>query len=49
MFIKLYAIALPVFLVVDMIWIGFLARNFYRNQIGVLMKSDISWTAAVLF
>jgi uncharacterized membrane protein len=48
-FIKLYAIALPVFFAIDMVWMGFLARNFYRNQIGFLMKSDINWTAAIVF
>lgn len=49
MFIKLYAIALPVFFAIDMLWIGFVARNFYRNQIGFLMKSDPNWTAAIVF
>jgi uncharacterized membrane protein len=49
MFIKLYAIALPVFVAIDMVWLGFLAKNFYRNQIGFLMKNDINWTAAIAF
>jgi len=49
MFIKLYLIALPVFFVVDMIWLGLVAKNFYKSQIGFLMKSDINWTAAILF
>lgn len=49
MFIKLYAIALPVFVVIDMLWLGFVAKNFYRNQIGFLMKSEINWIAAVVF
>jgi uncharacterized membrane protein len=49
MFIKLYAIALPVFFAIDMIWLGIVAKNFYRAQIGTLMKSDINWTAAIIF
>jgi uncharacterized membrane protein len=49
MFIKLYAIALPVFLAVDMVWLGLVAQNFYRNQIGFLMKSEINWAAALTF
>ena len=49
MFIKLYAIALPVFFAIDMIWLGLVAKNFYRGQIGFLMKSDINWTAAITF
>lgn len=49
MFIKLYAIALPVFFAIDMIWLGLVAKDFYRNQIGFLLKSDVNWTAAILF
>ena len=49
MFIKLYAIALPVFIVIDMIWLGLVARSFYRSQIGFMMKSDINWIAAITF
>ncbi len=49
MFIKLYAIALPVFFTIDMVWLGVVAKNFYRAQIGTLMKSDVNWTAAIIF
>lgn len=49
MFLKLYAIALPVFFAIDMVWLGLVATNFYRGQIGSLMKSDINWTAAIVF
>ncbi len=49
MFYKLYFIALPVFFIIDMIWLGLVAKNFYRSQIGFLMKPDINWGAAILF
>jgi len=49
MFIKLYIIALPVFFAIDMIWLGLVAKNFYKSQNGFLMKPDINWTAAILF
>lgn len=49
MFIKLYAIALPVFIVIDALWLGLVAKNFYRDQIGQLMKSEVNWTAAIVF
>ena len=49
MFIKIYAIALPVFFALDMVWLGLVAKNFYRDQIGFLMKSEINWTAAIGF
>jgi uncharacterized membrane protein len=49
MFIKLYFIALPVFFAIDMVWLGLIAKGFYAKQIGHLMKTDINWTAAILF
>jgi len=49
MWFKLYAIALPVFFAIDMLWLGVIARNFYRAQIGSLLKADVNWTAAILF
>lgn len=49
MFIKIYLIALPVFLTIDMIWLGVIARNFYQKHIGFLMTKDINWLAAIIF
>lgn len=49
MFIKLYLIALPVFLALDMLWLGIVAKNFYRSQLGFLMRPDINWPAALVF
>ena len=49
LFLKLYLIALPIFFLVDMIWLGVIAKNFYKNQIGFLMKPDVNWTAAIIF
>lgn len=49
MFLKLYAIALPVFFAIDMVWLVFVAKDFYKSQIGFLLKTDINWTAAILF
>jgi len=49
MFIKLFLIALPVFFVIDIIWLVLVARKFYNNQIGSLMRPDVNWYAAVIF
>jgi uncharacterized membrane protein len=49
MFIKLYFIALPILIIIDMIWLGLVAKNFYRQQIGFLTRPDINWFAAILF
>ncbi len=47
--LKLYAIAVPTFFVVDMLWLGVVARGFYRNALGPLMKTDVNWPAALAF
>ncbi len=49
MFIKLYFIALPIFLILDGLWLGFIAKSFYAKQIGFLFKTDINWIAALVF
>jgi uncharacterized membrane protein len=49
MFLKLYAIALPVFFAIDMLWLGVVAKKFYQSQIGNIMKPDVNWVAAIIF
>jgi uncharacterized membrane protein len=49
MFIRLFLIALPVFFIIDMIWLIVVAKNFYQKQIGFLMKPDINWFVAIIF
>ena len=49
MFIKLFLIALPAFFVIDMVWLVLVAKKFYQDHIGFLMKPDINWFAAIIF
>ena len=49
MFIKLYLIALPVFLGIDMVWLTLVAKNFYAKQIGYLMAKSPNLLAALIF
>ena len=37
------------FLVIDLIWLGLIAKNLYQNQIGTLLKTNTNWTAAIIF
>lgn len=46
---KLFAIALPVFFAIDMVWLGLVAKGFYRRQLGALMRTDVNWAAAIVF
>jgi uncharacterized membrane protein len=49
MFVKLYVIALPVFLAIDMVWLTLVAKNFYAKQIGYLMTKNPNLLAALIF
>ena len=46
---KLYAVALSTFLVIDLAWLGLIARSFYQTHLGPLMRSDVNWVAAAVF
>ena len=48
-FLKNYFITFIIFLVIDFIWLGAVARNLYRDQLGFLMKENFNMTAAFLF
>lgn len=47
--LKLYIAMLAVFFAIDMLWLGLVARGFYRKHLGYLMAPATNWTAAVLF
>jgi uncharacterized membrane protein len=46
---KLYLIALPVFFAIDMVWLGLVAKGFYRRELGSLTRDRVQWPAALLF
>jgi uncharacterized membrane protein len=48
-YIKLYLATLAAFLAVDMLWLGLVARGFYRAQIGFLLSPSPNWVAAFVF
>jgi uncharacterized membrane protein len=48
-FFKLYLSALTVFILLDMAWLGLVAKNFYAKYLGFLMSPTINWPAAVIF
>lgn len=47
--IKQYLIALVVFFVIDIIWLGFISKDLYRKNLGHLMRSSTNWPAAIIF
>jgi uncharacterized membrane protein len=44
-----FFVTLLTFIVIDGVWLGLVARTFYKNQIGELMAAQPNWTAAIIF
>ncbi len=44
-----YAVTLPIFFAIDIVWLGVVAQGFYGHHIGHLLSAQVNWTAAILF
>jgi uncharacterized membrane protein len=48
-YVKLYFATLVAFFLIDMVWLGLVARTFYRKQLGFLLAPATNWIAALIF
>jgi hypothetical protein len=48
-FLKLYGVGAVVCFGLDLVWLGVVARGFYRQHLGYIMRPDVQWVPAVLF
>lgn len=48
-FLKNYLLTFIPFVALDALWLGLIAPQFYRAQIGHLMAEQVNWPAAALF
>ena len=46
---QLFLIAFPTFIALDLLWLGVIAKKFYRQEFGHLMMDSPNWTAAIIF
>lgn len=47
-FFKLYILALGLFCLLDLFWLGFVAKDVYKEYIGILMAKQIKWVPSIL-
>lgn len=45
----IYSIATVIFFALDMVWLGLIAKNFYREKLGFILAPDVNWWAAIIF
>jgi uncharacterized membrane protein len=48
-YLKLYLVSLAAFFAIDMVWLGLVARSFYRQYLGLLMAPSPNWFVAIIF
>ena len=48
-YLKLYALTVPVFFIIDLLWLGVIAKSFYRRNLKFILSDDVNWAAAIVF
>ena len=49
LFVQTYVVSLVTFLALDFAWLGWIARGFYRRQLGHLLSPEVRWAPAIIF
>jgi uncharacterized membrane protein len=48
-YLKLYLLTVPLFLIIDLIWLGVVAKGFYQKNLKYILSPNVNWTAAIIF
>ena len=48
-YLKLYLATLLAFFLIDMLWLGLVARWFYQKYLALLLAPNTNWLAAIVF
>ena len=48
-YLKLYALTVPVFFIIDLFWLGVVAKGFYQKNLKYILSPNVNWTAAIIF
>lgn len=44
-----YILTTIVFLIIDLAWLGIIAKDLYRKYLGSFLSENVNWTAAIIF
>ena len=48
-YLKLYLLTVPIFFIIDLIWLGVVAKVFYRKNLNHILSPSVNWPAAIIF
>ena len=49
LYIKLFLSSFITFLILDFIWLGFIAKDFYARQLALYLTDNVIWSSAIIF
>jgi uncharacterized membrane protein len=44
-----FGVTFAVFMAIDLVWLGVVAKNLYQEYLGYIMAKQVNWAAAVIF
>jgi uncharacterized membrane protein len=47
--VQLYVVTAAIFFAIDILWLGVIAKNFYKRHLGRFFRERVNWTAAIIF
>lgn len=47
--LKVYGLMTAIFFAIDLVWLGLVAKPFYQQHLGPMLRPDVRWGAAILF
>ncbi len=48
-YLKVSIIAFIIFIIIDLLWLGLIAKDLYQRELGHLLKPNVNFTAAIIF
>lgn len=48
-YMKLYLLTVPIFFLFDIVWLGYVAKKFYRQNLAFILSPEVNWVAAIAF
>ena len=48
-YLKLYSLTVPIFFAIDLLWLGVVAKKFYRTNLNHILSDEVNWKAAIVF
>ncbi len=48
-FLKMYLVAVPIFFLIDIVWLTVVAKDIYQKYMGHLMRPMPNWPVAIIF